>query len=117
MRYGYEDDREHGGHAEQTAASGTLRQVEPLRLLVRAGDLEGLSEMARQLPRHDRLAGIDQVQQRKVALENLLEEERGLEANIGANLGVGGPGGKELRIGRLIGTRVGECGATGRRSF
>ena len=84
----------------------SLRQVGPLRLLGVVRELDGLSQMPRQLACQYGLAGIDQVQNREIALENLLEEDGRLKPYVGAHLLIGGPRGKQLGIGRLVGIEL-----------
>ena len=52
----------------------------------------------------------------RFAHQNLPEEQDGLEADVGAQLLVGGLRGKQLRVGRLVAAQARACAATARRS-
>src|SRR6266705_330896 len=86
--------------------SQSLRQIGPLGLLCVVREFDRLSQMPRQLACKYGLAGIDQVQDREIALENLLEENGRLKSYVGADLLIGAPRGKQLGIGRLVGIEL-----------
>src|SRR5215470_16147988 len=68
----------------------SLGKVDALRLLavVGARRLDVQSVQPLQLPGDDRKLRIDQVQQREIVRQNLLEEEDGLIANVALQLGI-----------------------------
>ena len=109
VRYGYDETARTAGIPSRPPRVEPCRQVEPLRLLPSPVTLMVSPMMPRQLAGQHGLRGIDQVQQREIALEDLVEEEGGLKPDIGADLLIGGPCGEQLGVGRLVGVELADA--------
>ncbi len=82
----------------------TRGELHPLRLLSRRLQKRQLdSPELLDIAGSDGVLGFEQVQQREIAQQNLAEEKDGLEADIAAQLLVGGVGGEQLGVRRFVG--------------